>query len=577
MNIKSTVFKKRVAGAVFTFLLAGTACKSQQPVAIAEQDDPSVVKEVFDKNNRIQDESRQPKLVVGIVIDQLRPDYLYRFASQFGNGGFNRLVEGGFYHKNTHYNYIPTYTGPGHASVLSGTTPAVHGVVGNSWYNRELDRNEYCAEDTTVTAVGSDSGWGRISAKNMLSTNLSDELKLATAGRAKVVGIAVKDRGAAFLAGHMANGAYWFDKDHGTFITSTYYATELPYWVAAFNGRSLPQQYMDSTWNTLLPLEQYEGTDASAYEYVFKGKETPTFPYDLSALKEANKGYELFTYTPFANSVVTELAKAAVEGEEMGQDTIPDLLAVSYSSTDILGHSFGPRSVEIQDMYLRLDRDIEDLLSYLDKTVGSDAYVVFLTADHAAAEVPQYLMDQQIPAGYFHFEEVARKAAAFLEETYGVENLLEHAINQQIYLNHDVVAERKLDLAEVQQRLADYLRNLDAVASVYMARQMQTEGYTEGVAQMLQKGYYYKRSGDVIVVLDPAWIDFAPYGTTHGSGFNYDTHVPLIWYGQGIPVGTSYKRQQITDIAPTLSFLLNIGLPNGATGEPILELLKERK
>lgn len=563
-------------GAAFTFLLAGTGCRSQQP-AMAEEDYPALVKEAFVKANLIREGNRQPKLVVGIVIDQLRPDYLYRFASKFSDGGFNRLIAGGFYNKNTHYNYIPTYTGPGHASVFSGTTPAVHGIVGNSWYNRQLERSEYCAEDTTVRAVGSDSGWGKISAKNMLSTNISDELKLATGGQGKVVGVAVKDRGAAFPAGHMANGAYWFDKDEGTFITSTYYATELPAWMEAFNSRQLPQQYMDSTWNPLLPLEQYEGSDESAYEYVFKGKETPTFPYDLAALKEANKGYNLFTYTPFANSVVTELAKAAVEGEEMGKDTIPDLLAVSYSSTDILGHSFGPRSVEIQDMYLRLDGDIEDLLSYLDETVGAGGYVVFLTADHAAAEVPQYLIDQQVPAGYFNFDEVAAKAAVFLKEAYGVEDLLEYATNQQIYLDHEVIANSKLELAEVQQRLAAYLRDVDAVASVFTARQLQEEGYTEGVSQLLQKGYYYKRSGDVMVVLDPAWIDFAPYGTTHGSGYNYDTHVPLIWYGRGIPAGTSYKRQQITDIAPTLSFLLNIGLPNGATGEPILELLEERK
>lgn len=558
--------------AAFALLLAGTACKSQQTSKAPEKP----VRAIKQAGMPVSQAQLGPKLVVGIVIDQLRPDYLVRYASQFSQGGFNRLIQGGFYNKNTHYNYVPTYTGPGHASVYSGTTPAVHGIIGNSWYNRRLERSEYCAEDTTVTAVGSNAGWGRISAKNLLSTTISDELKLATRGEAKVVGIAIKDRGAAFPAGHIADGAYWFDKEVGMFITSTFYASELPGWVNGFNSRSLPQQYMDSTWNTLLPIDQYEGPDDTPYEEVFKGKERPTFPYDLSALGAANKGYGLFTYTPFANTVVTELAKAAVEGEGMGQDATPDMLAVSYSSTDILGHSFGPRSVEVQDMYLRLDRDIENLLNYLDETVGQGEYLVFLTADHAAAEVPQYMLDQHLPAGYFNLSEVEKQAAAFLQDTYGVGNLLEYSTNLQMYLNHAVIAENSLELQKVQQNLADFLRRVDGVATVFTARQIQSEGYTEGVPQMLQKGYYFKRSGDVLMVLDPAWIDFMSYGTTHGSGYNYDTHVPLIWYGKGIPAGASYRKQRITDIAPTLSFLLNIGLPNGATGEPVLELL-ERK
>lgn len=572
MNLKSTIFRKKVVGAALLFLLTGTACQSQQTPQAPQKS----VRAIKQAGNPVLQVQAGPKLVVGIVIDQLRPDYLIRYASQFGEGGFNRLIKEGFYNKNTHYNYVPTYTGPGHASVYSGTTPAVHGVVGNSWYNRRLGRSEYCAEDTTVTAVGSNSEWGRISAKNMLSTNISDELKLATGGEAKVVGVAIKDRGAAFPAGHMANGAYWFDRENGLFITSTFYETELPAWVNTFNSRNLPQQYMDSTWNTLLPMDQYDGPDDTPYEEVFKGKDRPTFPYDLSELGAANKGYGLFTYTPFANSVVTELAKAAIEGESMGQDATPDMLAVSYSSTDILGHSFGPRSVEVQDMYLRLDRDIESLLNYLDETVGSGEYLVFLTADHAAAEVPQYMLDQHLPAGYFNLDEVEEQAAAFLQETYGVEGLLEYSTNLQIYLNHEVIFQNKLELQKVQQGLAEFLRSIDGVATVYTARQIQTEGYTEGVPQMLQKGYYFKRSGDVLMVLDPAWIDFMSYGTTHGSGYNYDTHVPLIWYGKGIPAGASYRKQRITDIAPTLSFLLNIGLPNGATGEPVLELL-ERK
>lgn len=562
-------------GAAVLFLLAMTACKQQQLSGTSEQDYPAMVKEALEKEGLIKKKSSRPKLVVGIVIDQFRPDYLSRFSEQFSEGGFNRLMREGFYNKNTHYNYVPTYTGPGHASVYTGTTPAIHGIVGNSWYNRVMEESEYCAEDTSVSAVGSNSTYGNISPENLLTTTITDELELVTGREAKVVGVAIKDRGAAFPAGHLADGAYWFDKKYGKFITSTFYKTELPAWVEAFNDRRLPQQYMDSTWSTSLPLSEYEGPDDSPYEEVFRGKEKATFPYDLSVLAGQNGNYNFFTYTPFANSVVTELAKAAIEGEQMGADAVTDLLALSYSSTDILGHSFGPRSVEVQDMYLRLDRDIEDLLNYLDETVGKGEYLIFMTADHAAAEVSQSLIDQKVPAGYFDENALAVQAEAFLQEMYGVEGLMEYATNLQFYLNHDLIYASKLDLQDVQEALADYLRRHAGVAKVFTAAQIQTEGYTEGIAQKLQKGYYFKRSGDVLMVLDPAWIDYGGYGTTHGSGYNYDSHVPLIWYGWGVEEGVSYQRQHITDIAPTLSFMLDISLPNGATGEPILELLKD--
>jgi predicted AlkP superfamily pyrophosphatase or phosphodiesterase len=548
------------------------ACRPQQPLVGSNTPNEQAQQEAL----AYATTSTQPKLVVGIVIDQLRHDYLFRYTPYFSEGGFKRMLNEGFYHKNTHYNYVPTVTGPGHASVYAGTTPAVHGIVGNGWYSRQLGRSVYCAEDTVATAVGSNSNAGRISSRNLLSTNLADELKLSTNMQAKVVGISIKDRGAAFPAGHMPDGAYWFDGKYGKFISSTYFTQELPDWMSAFNERRLVQQYMDSTWNTLMPLEVYEAPDNTPYERVLEGKETPTFPYDLAALKGANGNYGLFTYTPFANTVVKELAKAAIEGEQMGQDEVPDLLAISFSSTDILGHSFGPRSVEVQDMYMRLDRDIENLLDYLDEAVGQGEYLVFLTADHAAAEVPQYLIDQNIPAGYFNLKGLSEEVEAFLAEVFGVEGLVEDATNLQFYLNHQRVHDHQLNLAEVQQTLAAWLRDQEGVAAVYTATQLQEQGYREGVAQMLQKGYYYKNSGDVFMVLDPAWMDYARYGTTHGSGYTYDTHVPLLWYGWGVKAGSSARKQHITDIAPTVSFMLDISLPNGATGEPIRELLEER-
>ncbi len=548
-------------------LLVLTACRSQQPIAGLTGNQP------------VQWQSGEaytskPKLVVGVIIDQFRPDYLQRFYHHFGSGGFKRLMTQGYYNRNTHYNYVPTVTGPGHASVYAGTTPAVHGIVANSWYSRELSRTVYCAEDTLARSVGSDTDAGRRSPRNLLTTNIADALKLSTNSKSKVVGVAVKDRGAIMPAGHMADGAYWFDSRQGKFISSTYYMEALPDWVNAFNTKSLPQQYMDSTWNMLMPLATYEGPDDSPFEKVFKGKRAAVFPYNLRELGPDNGNYSLLTYTPFANTIVTELAMAAIAGEHMGQDEVPDLLAVSYSSTDILGHSFGPRSAEIQDMYLRLDQDIAYLLNYLDSTVGEGQYVMFLTADHAAAEVPNYLVTNKVPAGYFSQKDLRRKAEAFLQNTYGEDGLVEYVTNQQVYLNHKIVRDKKLDLDVVQQSVASYLRDVDGVVAVYTSGELRQQDYCEGNPWLLKKGYNYKRSGDVFVVLEPGWLDGGKVGTTHGTGYNYDTHVPLLWYGGHIKPGSSVRRQNITDVAPTLSFMLDIILPNGANGEPIQEVLQ---
>lgn len=557
---------RRLFRSAFVLLFLLTACLSPK----SKTDE---IKEQLDESQGYNTANPpQPKLVVGIVIDQFRPDYLYRFSDQFSEGGVKRMIKQGFYNRNTHYNYIPTFTGPGHTSIYTGTTPAVHGIVGNSWYSRELGRTIYCAEDSLARGVGTNSDAGKMSSRNLLSTNISDALKLSTNKEAKVVGISLKDRGAAFPAGHIPDGAYWFDKKYGKFISSTFFMDELPAWVEEFNDRRLPQQYMDSTWNTLLAMEEYEGGDDTPYERVLKGKKAPVFPYNLAELKESNGNYGLLSFMPFANTVVTELAKAAIEGEQMGQDKIPDLLAISYSSTDLLGHSFGPRSVEIQDMYIRLDREIESLLNYLDATVGQGEYLVFMTGDHAAAEVPQFLIDQKIPAGYFSQSEIAEKAEDFLDRTFQVEGLLEYVINQQVYLNHEVVLSHNLKLIDVQQQLASYLRDIKGVASVFTAKELQAQVFSNGMSHMLQNGYFYKNSGDVFMVLEPGWMDYGKYGTTHGSGYTYDTHVPLLWYGWKIKEGSSSKKQNITDIAPTISFLLGISLPNGATGEPILEI-----
>lgn len=282
----------------------------------------------------------RPKLVVGIVVDQMRQEYLYRFEKKYGTGGFRRLMGDGFMLRNAHYNYVPTYTGPGHASIYTGTTPAIHGIIGNDWYDKDSQQSVNCVGDSRQKVVGATQGRGAVSPWRMLSTTITDELEIATQRRAKVIGISMKDRGAVLPAGHMPDGAYWFDSPTGNFISSTFYKPGLPSWLTKFNSLKLPEQYISREWKTMLPIQQYEesGPDDGLYEARIKGKDQkPVFPYKLKEIRGQQTGYELLIYSPFGSDLLTDAAKAALDGEEMGVDDITDFLAVSYSGPDYIG------------------------------------------------------------------------------------------------------------------------------------------------------------------------------------------------------------------------------------------------
>lgn len=524
---------------------------------------------------------KRPKVVVGIVVDQMRQEYLYRFENKFGNGGFNRLVREGFMVKNGHYNYAPTVTGPGHASVYTGTTPAIHGIIGNEYYDKELKKMVYCVEDATQRMVGTDASGG-VSPWRMLSTTVTDELELFTNKKAKVIGVSIKDRGAVLPAGHMADAAYFPEGRGGKFITSSFYRKDLPEWVLKFNDRNLPQQYLTQPWVTLLPIEQYteSGPDESPYERKLKGKEKMTFPYNFADLIEKG-GADVFSYSPYANEYVTEFAKAALAGEQMGKDETPDFLAVSYSSPDILGHAVGPRSVELEDMYLRLDKNIEDLLKTLDKEIGVGNYTLFLSADHAVADVPQYLMDNKVPAGYFNEEYAAAKLNEYLGSFYPGKNLVEKISNEQVFLNHNAfdgdLRTSGLDMFVVAELAGKFLMSLEGVTNYYTEAVIKQSDFDEGgIKGKIIRGHHPKRSGDLTFVLEPGWFEGkSVQGTTHGSPYSYDTHVPMLFFGYGVKQGTSSIYHPITDIAPTLSVILKIMFPSGSTGQPITELLKD--
>lgn len=520
---------------------------------------------------------KKPKLVVGIVIDQLRHDYFERYADNFGEDGFKRLISEGFYNHNTHYNYIPTFTGPGHASVYTGTTPATHGIIANNWYDKNIKTSVYCAEDTSVYTIGSTSEAGLMSPHRMLSSTITDELGLATNFKSKVIGISIKDRGSILPAGHKPTGSFWYDKSNGHFVSSSYYGNEeLPSWLQEFNNRNLADDYLNQTWELSMPLEKYTQSTADdmPYEMTVRGKEKPVFPYDLKALRAENGNFGLLPNTAFGNTILADLAIATMEGEEMGQDDITDFLALSFSSTDYIGHGFGPRSVEVQDTYIKLDKEIGRLFKHLDEKVGKGNYLIFVTSDHGCAEVPEYLQANKIPADHYDGKAYVKNMSNALNQKFGAGEWIEDFSNEQFFLNHELIAEKNIDLDAIRKFMVNEALKLEGVAEAYSASDMQSTEFTNHKAAALQMGYNFKRSGDVLLILEPGWFYQTRSATTHGTGYAYDTHVPLIWYGSGIKSGRSYKRQNIDDIAVTLAHILGTNLPNGATGEPIEEVLE---
>ena len=524
-----------------------------------------------------QKENIRPRLIVGIVVDQMRYDYLAKYYNKFSENGFKKLLSQGFNCKNTNFNYAPTYTGPGHASIYTGTTPAFHGIIGNDWFVRETGKRIYVTDDPTVQTVGSASQKaGKMSPRNMLSSTIGDELRLFSNFKSKVIAVSLKDRAAILPGGHLSNGSFWFDSESGNFITSTYYSKELPQWVSDFNAQHLPDNYLSQPWNTLLPIEQYteSASDNNPYEGLYKGETKPVFPHNLPAMF-SKTDYEVLRSTPFGNSLTKDIALAALKGEDLGNGDYTDFLAISFSSTDYVGHKMGPQSVEIEDTYLRLDRDIAEILTYLEKTYGRDNFLLFLTADHAVAYVPQELMDNKMNAGYFSYKVFSDSLKGYLNKTYSDTNLVSNVMNGQIYLNHLLLKQKNINLKSIEDDIASFALTFKGVANAYTSLELNGETLKNKSGEMMQNGFYIKRSGDIAILLEPAWLDDYPHtGTSHGTTYSYDTHVPLLWYGWNIKAGYSSAPIDITDIAPTIASLLNIMPPNTCIGKPILSISK---
>ena len=517
----------------------------------------------------------KPKLVVGIVIDQMRWDYLYRFNDLYGANGLKRLLNKGFSCENTLIPYVPTYTAVGHTCVYTGSVPAYTGIVGNNWFDKTTITNVYCTDDSTVNPVGSNTKGGKMSPENLWVTTITDELRLSNNFKSKVIGIAMKDRGAILPAGHSANAAYWYDDKSGKWISSTYYMQQLPDWVSQFNAKDVAGNYMKQDWNTLLPINKYDlsSADDEPYENAIKGEKTVTFPHRLSTIGDADK-YESFKTTPFANSFTFDFAKSAIENESLGKNTVPDFLAVSISSTDYIGHSFGPNSVEIEDTYLRLDNDIADFLQYLDTKVGKGNYLVFLTADHGVAHIPAFLAEHKIPGGVFNEGEVSRELNKMIEDEFGMKNVVQSLQNYQVYLNADEISKQGKDLSAVKKSVIRFLAAKPFIIHVFDTRELASTTMPEPQKTMMGNGFNPKRSGDIQFTFKPGYFDGGKKGTTHGLWNPYDAHIPLLWYGWNIKPGKTNRETYMTDIAATVAALLQIQMPSGCVGKVITELTK---
>ena len=511
----------------------------------------------------------RPKLVVGIVVDQMRWDYLYRYQKRYTDGGFKRLLGEGFSCENTMIPYVPSVTAIGHTCIYTGSVPSIHGIAGNNFVKD--GKKVYCTDDDSVKPVGTTSVAALMSPRNLWVSTIGDEMKIASNGRAKVVGVALKDRASILPAGHNPNGAFWFDDQTGCFITSSYYMDRLPKWVEAFNYKRLPKQYLSQKWNTLYPKNIYteSTTDENEYENGIREGVKATLPLNLPELYK-KYGYGIIRNTPFGNSLTLDMAKAAIDGEQLGADDETDLLTVSCSSTDYIGHQVGTHAIETEDTYLRLDKAIADFLAYLDSKVGKGNYLVFLSADHGAMNNAAFLQDRRIPAGSWDASATAKKLNHVLAKEYPeAGDIVKTVMNYQVFFNRDVIKSKQLDFDNIKQTVVNVLKEDPSVLYACDMAKASTESIPEEVKSRIINGYNRERSGDVVIILKPNFYAHGMKGTDHGAWNSYDTHIPLVFMGWGIKHGATTKQTFMTDIAPTIAAMLHVQAPNGCVGKSI--------
>lgn len=520
----------------------------------------------------------RPKLVVAILVDQMRYDYLERFHDQFGTDGFRRLTDHGAFMTFARYDYVPTITAPGHASFFSGAPPAVHGIIANDWYDKRTNKTVYCVSDLTATGVGTTTLAGKMSPRNFIGSNFSDEMRLHY--RSKVIGISMKDRGAILPAGKQPAGAYWWESASGNFITSDYYRAELPEWVQKFNERKRAAEFMGQKWSRLLDPSKYEREDDLPGEGLALGETTPTFDHAVELSEK--EGFENIMPTPFGNQLLREFAEAALEGEQLGQGPQPDVFCVSFSSVDYAGHRYGPYSQEVQDVVLRLDRELAQLFAALEKKVGLANCAIVLTADHGVCPTPEFASLLGLDGQRVDTIKLMEDLLAKLTERFGSSKVLltNRFMEGNLYYNHDFLRENKIAPAD----LSNFIREWALATGYFQAgfsREQLLDGRAPGdLGERVRNGFNPARSGDLVLLYKPytlsALSNLSKGGTTHGSGYSYDTHVPVIFYGAPFVPGRYADDFHITDIVATLCAAMHIGEPSGSIGKPFVKALAEQ-
>lgn len=516
------------------------------------------------------------KLVLGIVIDQFRYDYLTRFEDQFGEGGFKRFLHGGAVFTNAHYPYTPTVTACGHAVFMSGSAPSENGIIANEWWDRETGKKVTSVSDPNTKLLGGKEGTGS-SPHRYLASTIGDQLKIITAGQAKVIGVSLKDRAAILPAGHHPNGAYWYDAATGKIVSSSYYFTDLPAWVKKFNQDNSADKYFGRKWEKLLPEAAYARSlpDDSSFE---KWKYGKTFPYVITGgeTKPGVKFYDQFEATPYANEMLVNLAEAAIENEQLGADDIPDLLTVSFSANDILGHAVGPNSPEVQDMTLRTDRILADFLAYIDKRVGLQNTLIAFTADHGVAPVPEHAQSLGL-GGRMETKEVIDTINNALSKRFGEEKWVAAFTYGNVFLEYAALEHRRASLTEAQNIASDAVKKIKGIAESFTRADIVNGRLPRTrVANSVALGFNTERNGDLVLVPKPFWVfgEASPSATTHGTPYSYDTHVPVMFYGAGIKAGSFTTPSSPLDIAPTLAAILKIEQPSNVVGKILSEALK---
>lgn len=526
---------------------------------------------IFFISNLFSQKLEQPKLVVGVVVDQMRFDDLYRYYNYFGENGFKELLKSGANFTYAHFNYEPTTTAPGHASIYTGSLPHYHGIIANDFFDKTKKKFVNAVGDENYNSIGSDDEVGKCSPKRLLASTITDQIKLFNNLQSKVIAISIKDRGAILPGGQLADAAYWYNYKTGNFISSSYYMNSLPEWLVKFNEKKLPENYMKNGWKLLISENYYKSnSDFSGENKPKIFKEETKFPYDFKDLseKEINNAFQ---FTPYANQIIVDLAKEVIINENLGKSEVPDFLSISFSATDIIAHTWGNMSNELMDTYLRLDLTIADLISFLNKTIGKKNYLLFLTSDHGAIETPSFLKKINAINGELNTKVFLDSLKSFVLNKFGSEKIILNFSSRQIYLDRNFIKENNLEYDDIEESIVHYLRdNFDAIQNIMTRTDLEKSIGNRIPQNTLLNGWNPNRSGDIIFNLKPGYLNnYLKSGTTHSSAYSYDTHVPLVFYGWQIPSKTINHQVYITDIAATLANLLKINQPNACVGIPL--------